>query len=61
MLRRHAPLIIAIALIMLVATACIVRTGRPARGNSYRSAPAEKHKQYKHKKAKKAKKHKRHR
>lgn len=56
MLRKHASLIIAISLIMLVATACIVRTARPA---PRRGQPvyAEKHKPVKHKKVK----HKKHR
>lgn len=59
MLRRNAPLLVMLALIMLVITACIVRTG-PSRGRSYRSAPSENHK---HKKwePKKHKKHKKHR
>ena len=48
-----------LALIMLVITACIVRTG-PSRGRSYRSAPSEnhKHKKWEPKKHKKHKKHK---
>lgn len=56
MLRKHASLVIAIALIALVATACIVRTSRPP---ARRGQPVyvEKHKQKKHK----HKKHKKHR
>jgi hypothetical protein len=53
MLRRHGSLIIAITLIVLVATACIVRTG-PRRGRGpgpvYRQAPAGDHRKGKHKK-----------
>lgn len=55
MLRRHASLVIAITLIVLVAAACIVRTGpRRTRGPDpvYRTAPAGDHKG-KHKKHKK--------
>lgn len=58
MLRKHASLIIAISLIALVATACIVRT-RPAR--SQRGQPTyvekHKHKKVKHKKHRKHHKH----
>jgi hypothetical protein len=54
MLRRHASLILAITLIVLVAAACIVRTGprrqRPAPG--YRTAPAGDHRKGKQKKHK---------
>lgn len=53
LLRRYAPLITALALIALVTTACLVRTGPPRRGGVYRAAPGEKHEKYKHKKAKK--------
>lgn len=52
-LRRHAPLITALALIALVTTACLIRTGPPRRGGVYRTAPGEKHEKYKPKKAKK--------
>ena len=52
MLRRHASVIIAMTLIVLVAAACIVRTG-PRRhrgpGPVYRTAPAD---HGKHKKGK---------
>jgi hypothetical protein len=58
MLRRNAPLLVMLALIMLVVTACVVRSG-PSRGRSYRSAPSEKHKKWKE--PKKHKKHKKHR
>lgn len=61
MFRRHAALIVAIALILMVAAACVVRTARPRQGNSYRSAPGEKHKKQKHKKHKKHDKHRKHR
>lgn len=59
MFRRHMPLLVAIALVMLVVTACVVRTG-PSRGRSYRSAPQSdnhKHKKWKEPKPKKHKKH----
>lgn len=52
MLRRHASMIVAITLIVLVAAACIVRTGprrnRPA--PAYRTVPAGDHRKGKHKK-----------
>jgi ABC-type nickel/cobalt efflux system permease component RcnA len=53
MIVRHASLIIAIVLVALVATACIVRTSRPP-GHHHRAQPAhvEKHKKVKHKKVK---------
>ncbi|HVK84611.1 MAG TPA: hypothetical protein VM513_10920 [Kofleriaceae bacterium] len=55
MLRRYAPLLVVLALITLVVTACVVRTG-PSRGRpGYRSAPNEKHKKWKE-----PKKHKKH-
>jgi len=61
-MRKHASFIIAIALIALVATACIVRTVRPA---PRRGQPVyvEKHKPAKHKHKHKHKKvkHKKHR
>lgn len=62
MIRKHASLIVAILLLMLVTTACIVRTSRPP---GHRSQPVHveerdhrhvKHKKHKHKKHK----HKRH-
>ena len=59
MFRRHASLIIAISLLMLVATACIVRTSRPP-GQRGQPVYVEKHKNHKHKKHK-HKKHKKHR
>ena len=51
MLRKHASLVIAMSLIALVATACLVRTGRPP---AQRGQPVyvEKHKPQKHKKQK---------
>lgn len=56
MFRRHASLVIAITLIVLVAAACIVRTG-PRRhrgpGPVYRPAPSSDHRKGKHKKHKK--------
>ena len=58
MLRKHASLIIAILLIALVATACIIRT-RPARSQRGQPTYVEKHKHKKHKH--KHKKHHRHR
>jgi hypothetical protein len=59
MLRKHATLLIAICLIALVTTACLVRTSRPP---ARRGQPVyvEKHKPQKHK-HKKHKKHKKHR
>ncbi len=57
MLRRHASLVLALSLIVLVAAACIVRTGpRRNRGPDpvYRTAPDD---NGKHKKPKKHKKH----
>ena len=58
MLRKHAALIMAMSLIVLVATACIVRTRRPP---AQRGQPVyvEKHKPQKHK-HKKHKKHRKH-
>lgn len=58
MFRRHASLLVALILVALVATACIVRTSRPAR-HGHRAQPVEthKHKKVKHKKFK----HKKHR
>jgi ABC-type nickel/cobalt efflux system permease component RcnA len=60
MIRKHASLIIAISLVALVATACIVRTSRPpAHGQRAHPVHVEKHKKVKHKKHKH--KHKKHR
>jgi hypothetical protein len=55
MLRKHAALIIALSLIALVATACIVRTAPRRQGAQ--PVYVEKHKPVKHKKEK-HKKHK---
>ena len=55
MLRKHASLIIAIFLVALVTTACIVRTQPTRRGAQ--PVYVEKHKKQKHKKHKKHKKH----
>jgi len=54
MLQRHASLVIAITLIALVATACIIRTTRPP---AQRGQPVyvQKQKPQKHKKHKKHK------
>lgn len=51
MLRKHAALIVAMSLIALVATACIVTTRRPP---AQRGQPVyvEKHKEQKHKEPK---------
>ena len=63
MLRKHASLVIAICLIALVATACLIRTGRPP---AQRGQPVyvEKHKKQKKQKpvkhAKVKHKHKKH-
>lgn len=56
MIRKHASVVIALSLIALVATACIIRTRRPP---AQRSQPVyvEKHKPQKHK-PEKHKKHK---
>jgi hypothetical protein len=59
MMRRHGSLILAITLIVLVAAACIVRTGPPRRGSpAYRPAPGGDHRKGKQKKQKKPKRHK---
>ena len=42
MIRRHGAKLVALVLIGLVATACLVRTGGPRR-TVYREAPHEKH------------------
>lgn len=61
MLRRHGSIIIAVSLILLVATACLVRTSRPP-GQRSQPVYVEKHKDVKHKKVKHKKhKHKKHR
>jgi hypothetical protein len=59
MLRKHASLIIAMSLIALVTTACIIRTRRPPaqRGQpvyveKHKQPKPEKHKKHKHKKHK---------
>lgn len=58
MLRKHATLLIAVFLVALVGTACLVRTGpRAQRGQP---VYVEKHKPHKHKKVK-HKKHRKHR
>lgn len=49
MLRKHASLIIAFALIALVTTACLVRTAPPRRSGA-QPVYVEKHKHKKHKK-----------
>jgi hypothetical protein len=58
MLRKHAALIVALSLIALVATACLVTTRRPP---AQRGQPVyvEKHKPEKHKEPK-PEKHKKH-
>ena len=48
MLRKHASLVIAMSLIALVATACIIRTRRPP-GQTSQPVMVEKHKDQKHK------------
>lgn len=59
MLRRHASLVIAISLLALVLTACLVRTSsRPRHRQGAQPVYVEKHKKHKHKKVK-HKKHKR--
>jgi hypothetical protein len=55
-MRKHASIIIALSLVMLVATACIVRTSRPP-GQRAQPVYVEKHKPMKHQKVK-HKKHK---
>jgi len=55
MLRKHAALIIAISLIALVTTACIVRSSRPpprrgAQPVYIQKKQPQKHKKHKHKK-----------
>ena len=50
MLRKHLSLIIAVSLIALVATACLIRTTRPPpRGRAVHVEKHEKHKHEKHK------------
>lgn len=59
MLRKHAALIVAMSLIALVATACLITTRKPPaqRGQPvYVENPPEKHKQPKPEKHKKQKK-----
>jgi len=64
MLRRHGSLILAMTLIVLVATACLVRTGPGHRHRGpapvYRSDPDGDHRDGKHKKPKKHKEDKKH-
>ena len=57
MLRRHAPLLLAATLLLLVVTAYIVRTGPSRQRSGYRNAPAEKHKKHDHRKHKHKKHH----
>ena len=60
-MRRHVSILIAVALVALVATACLIRTGPPP---ARRGQPVyvQKHKPAKHKKVKHKKvKHKKHR
>jgi hypothetical protein len=56
MLRKHASIVIALSLVALVATACIVRTGPPRRQGA-QPVYVQKQKPVKHKKVK-HKKHK---
>jgi hypothetical protein len=57
-MHKHASVIIALSLIMLVATACLVRTSRPP-GQRAQPVYVEKHKHKKHDhKKQKHKKHK---
>jgi hypothetical protein len=53
MFRKHASLIVAFVLVMLVVGACVVRSSRPAHRRSGGPVYVEKHK---HKKPKKQKK-----
>ena len=52
LMRNHASLVIAICLVAVVTTACIVRTGPPVRRQA-QPVYVEKHKPQKHKKHKK--------
>ena len=52
MLRKHASLVIAMSLVALVATACIIRTRRPPPGQTSQPVMVEKHKEQKHKEKK---------
>jgi hypothetical protein len=56
MLRKHASIVIAVSLVAMVATACLVRTGSPRRQQA-QPVYVEKQKPVKHKKVK-HKKHK---
>ena len=59
MLRKHASLLVAFLLIVLVNGACVVRSSRPAprRGGGPVYVEKHKHKNQKHKKPKKWKDH----
>lgn len=62
MLRKHTSLIIAISLVALVLTACLVRTNRPPPAQRGQPVYIEKHKHKKHKhKKQKHRKHRKHR
>jgi hypothetical protein len=52
MLHRHASLLIGLALVAMVATACIIRTRRPPPAQQGQPVYVEKHKPQKHKKHK---------
>lgn len=52
MIRKHASLVIAMSLVALVATACIVRTRRPPPAQRGQPVYVEKHKPQKHKQEK---------
>jgi hypothetical protein len=58
-MRKHASLIVAFLLVILVVGACVVRSSRPAPRRSGGPVYVEKHKHKKHKH--KHKKHKKHR
>jgi hypothetical protein len=49
MMHRHASLLIALALIAMVTTACIIRTRRPPPAQRSQPVYVEKHKPQKHK------------
>jgi hypothetical protein len=52
MMHRHASLLIGLALVAMVATACIIRTRRPPPAQQGQPVYVEKHKPQKHKKHK---------